>query len=185
MKSIKYFISLIIGLTASVVNAQESSSKYPMNSETKLISYAKVVQADSADKNELYQRALNWANTFYKNPTDVIREKDPAAGKIVCKHRFKITNPPNKEGFEKDAGLVMYTLTIQLKDGRYKYELSEINWKQLSYYPAERWVDTGAAGYEKEYDHYLKLTDETAKKVIADLEKGMTISTKKIKKDDW
>jgi uncharacterized protein with TBP-like fold DUF4468 len=185
MKSIKYFISLILVSAAAVANAQESSYKFPMNSETKLISYSKVVQADSIDKNELYLRAFNWANTFYKNPTDVIREKDPAGGKIVCKHRFKITNPPNKDGFEKDAGLVMYTLTIQLKDGRYKYDLTEINWKTISYYPVEKWMDTKADGYQKEYDYYLKQTDETAKKVLADLEKGMTISTKKAKKDDW
>ena len=185
MKHIKYFFLLLIVLSAAVVNAQNSSSKYPMNSETKLISYSKVVPMDSVDKNELYLRALSWANSNYKNPTDVIREKDANAGKIVCKHRFKITNPPNKEGFEKDAGLVMYTLTIQVKDQRYKYELSEINWKQLSYYPIERWMDTSAPGYEKEYDHYLKQTDEIVKKVIYNLESSMTISTKKVKKDEW
>jgi len=185
MKNIKYFISVLVISGTANVNAQESSSKYPMNSETKLISYTRVVQADSVDKNELYMRAFTWANTYYKNPTDVIREKDASAGKIVCKQRFKITNPPDKDGFEKDAGLVMYTLTILVKEGRYKYDLTEINWKQISYYPIERWMDTKAAGYEKEYDYYLKLTDTFVKKVIADLEKAMTVSTKKVKKDDW
>jgi hypothetical protein len=185
MKSINYLFSLAIILTSTIVCAQNSSSKYPMNNETKLISYSKVVPMDSIDKNELYLRALSWANSNYKNPTDVIREKDPTAGKIVCKHRFKITDPPNKDGFEKDAGLVMYTLTIQVKDGRYKYELSEINWKQLSYYPIERWMDTNAAGYDKVYDYYLKQTDETVKKVLYNLESSMTISTKKVKKDEW
>ncbi len=185
MKNIKYLFSFIVVLFCTNANAQSTSSKYPMNAETKLISYSKVVPADSVDKNELYNRALNWANTNYKNPTDVIREKDAAAGKIVCKHRFKITNPPNKDGFEKDAGLVMYTLTIQVKEGRYKYDLTDINWKQLSYYAIERWMDEKAAGYEKEYDYYLKQTDTTVKKVIADLEKAMTISTRKVKKDDW
>ncbi|MEO5570032.1 MAG: DUF4468 domain-containing protein [Bacteroidia bacterium] len=185
MKIIKYYFTLIAVSFAGFASAQDNAVKMPVNSETKLISYSKVVQADSVDKNELYMRAFNWAITFYKNPTDVIREKDPAAGKIVCKHRFKITNPPNKDGFEKDAGLVIYTLTIQVKDGRYKYDLSEINWKTISYYPIERWMDSKAAGYEKEYDYYLKLTDETAKKVLTDLETAMTVSTKKVKKDDW
>ncbi|HKR04873.1 MAG TPA: DUF4468 domain-containing protein, partial [Bacteroidia bacterium] len=147
MKSIKYFISLLM-LSASIpAIAQDSTYKMPVNTETKLISYNKVVPVDSIDKNELYQRALNWANTFYKNPTDVIREKDPAAGKIVCKHRFKITNPPRKDGFVKDAGLVIYTLSLQFKDGRYKYDLTEINWKTISYYPIEKWMDTKANGY--------------------------------------
>ncbi|MEP7169266.1 MAG: DUF4468 domain-containing protein [Bacteroidota bacterium] len=184
MKSIKYFSSLII-IVVTVAAANSQNSKLPVDSLTKLISYNKVVQADSIDRKELYMRAFTWANTFYKNPGDVIREKDAAGGKIVCKARFKLTNPPNKDGFEKDAGDVMYTLTIQLKDGRYKYELSQINWKQISYFPAERWMDTKAPGYAKEYDYYLKKTDETVKKVIADLEKGMTVSTKKVKKDDW
>lgn len=183
MKRIKYFSSVLIILISASANAQ--NSKLPLNSETKLISYSKVVQADSIDKKELYMRAFTWANTFYKNPADVIREKDAAAGKIVCKARYKITNPPNKDGFEKDAGDVMYTLTIQIKEGRYKYELSQINWKQISYFPAERWMDTKAPGYVKEYDYYLKKTDETVKKVIADFENGMTVSTKKVKKEDW
>jgi hypothetical protein len=185
MKATKYLLSLVSILIIGNVIGQVNSGKMPINAETKVVSYSKVVPVDSIDKNELYYRAFTWANTYYNNPTDVIREKEASVGRIVCKHRFKITNPPNKEGFEKDAGLVAYTLTIQTKEGRYKYDLTEINWKQISYYPIERWMDTKAAGYEKEYDYYLKLTDENVKKIIADLEKAMSVSTKKVKKDDW
>lgn len=185
MKTKKYFLPLIFVLISWNVNAQGNSDKMPVNAETKLVSYSKVIPVDSVDKNELYYRALTWASTYYNNPTDVIREKEASVGRIVCKHRFKITNPPNKDGFEKDAGLVAYTLTIQVKEGRYKYDLTEINWKQVSYYPIERWMDIKAAGYEKEYEYYLKLTDENVKKIITDLEKAMTVSTKKVKKDDW
>lgn len=184
MNRIKNLIGLFTFVTLSTAYSQ--NSKLPINPETKLVSYNKVVVVEGIDKSELFKRALNWANTFYNNPADVIREKDSVAGKIVCKPRFKISNEPDKKtGFAKDAGNVQYTLNILFKDGRYKYDLTEINWKQLSYYPIERWMDTKAPGYSKDYEYYLKQIEQTSDKTLADLEKAMLVPSKKEKKDDW
>lgn len=182
MKVIKNIITLLIFLNSVSVYAQ---NKLPVNPESKLISYNKVVATEGIDKNELFKRAINWVNTFYNNPNDVLREKDSIMGKIVCKPRFKISNEPDKTGFVKDAGNVQYTLTILFKEGRYKYDLTDINWKQLSYYPIERWLDTKAQNYSKEYPYYLKQVEANSIKTLADLEKAMTLPSKKVKKDDW
>ena len=57
--------------------------------KVELITYTKVVEVASTNKTDLYNRGFAWANKFYKNPVDVIREKDAIAGKMVCKARFK------------------------------------------------------------------------------------------------
>ena len=45
----------------------------PKNESTGLISYAGKEEVASTPKTVLYERALAWANSFYKNPADVIR----------------------------------------------------------------------------------------------------------------
>lgn len=170
----------------SVVNAQNpvASFNLPVNDETKLITYDKVVEVAETKKVDLFERAVNWINSYYKNPTDVVREKNPDAGKIVCKARFKISNEPDKTGFATDAGVVQYSLTLLFKDDKYKYGVSQINWKQLSYYPVERWMDASSPSYNKSYNWYLKQVDEQLKNILADLEKNMAVK-KKEKKEDW
>lgn len=179
-----HFLSLIV-LTISVKAQDEpTSTRFPINEETKLVTYEKVVTVEEADKNEIFERATLWANTFYKNPTDVIREKNADTGKIVCKARFKISNPPDKTGFATDAGMVQYILTLLFKENKYKYELTEINWKQLSYYAIERWMDISAPSYNPSYAFYLQQVDENVKNILADLEKALA-NKKKEKKNDW
>jgi hypothetical protein len=193
-KLISFSWLIMLATIFSSVNAQtadevtESQRPFcPIDNETKLITYDKVVtlpDLKESKKEDLYNKALAWANAFYKNPTDVIREKNQEAGKIVCKARFKIQNEKDKTGFASDAGVVQYTLTIMVKDGRYRYHISNFNWKQLSYYPIERWLDASSPSYNPSYAYYLIQVNDYAYNLIADLEKFMAMK-KKDKKDDW
>lgn len=162
-------------LTVTISKAQNTATapKMPLDDKTKLISYTKVKDVTGVSKEGLYKRALSWANTYYKNPTDVIREQDIEQGKIVCKARFKIMNPPDKKGFSTEGGVAQYTLNLQFKEGRYKYDLTEINWKQPSYYPVEKWMNVENASYKPEFDFYLQQVDDTAKEIISSLDKAM------------
>lgn len=157
----------------------------PVDPITHLITYEAVTQVQGATTEVLYKRAFDWFNSYYKNPTEVIRENDIENGKIVGKPRFRISNPPDKEGTKTDAGLVQYTITVGVKDGRFKYELTEFNWKQTSYYPLERWMDTKAQTYTPVYNHYLTQTDDYVKEMIKNLKRAM-MSDKPVKdKDNW
>lgn len=175
-------------LAAGIISKAQNTSvapKMPLDEKTKLITYTKVKEITGVSKEDLYKRALSWANTYFKNPADVIREQDIEQGKIVCKARFKVMNLPDKKGFSTEGGVVQYTLNLQFKDGRYKYDFTEFNWKQPSYYPAEKWLDTTNAYYKPEFDFYLKQVDDTAKEIIKDLDKGMRANPVTDKKDDW
>jgi hypothetical protein len=157
----------------------------PVDDESKLISYKKVTEVSGVTKAELYNRAYTWANTFYKNPANVIREKNAEEGKLVIKARYKIFDQPDKKTkVAADAGDVMYTLTIECKEGKFRYILSSFNWQQVSAFPAEKWMDTKNQYYKPDWVGYLTQTDEMAKKLTADLEKAV-ITAPKVKKDEW
>jgi hypothetical protein len=186
MRSILLIAGLAVSLTASAQKKTEPAAtpSLPVNKETGLIAYEGVMDITGASKDGLYSRAIGWAQGYYKNPVDVMREKDPVNGKLVCKARFKLYNAADKKGTITEAGDVMYTLTIQFKDGKYKYEMTNFNWMLLSVYPAERWKDTASATYKQEYAYYLQQIDDKAKEVLLALKKAMTTAPEK-KKDDW
>ncbi|MFN8154818.1 MAG: DUF4468 domain-containing protein [Bacteroidia bacterium] len=177
-------ISLLFG--TQLINAQQvqQAPKLPVDEKSGLITYTKVTEITGTTAGVLYQRALEWANKYYKNPADVIRERDSIGGQIVCKARFKIMNPADKKGVATDAGNVMYTLKIQFKDGRYRYELTEINWKQQSYYPCERWMDKTVQSYKPEFDYYLQQTDASIRETLKAMEKALSAAPA-AKKEDW
>ena len=181
-----FAISCVFIFCSSISNGQGNAvmPQLPINDETKLITYEKVVEVPETKKDDLFERAVQWVNAFYKNPGDVLREKNPNEGKLFIKARFKISNPPDKTGFATDAGVIQYSLTLLFKDNKYKYTLTGINWKQLSYYAVERWMDKNSQTYDPKYPYYLTEVDENARKILADLEQNMAVK-KKEKKEDW
>ncbi len=184
MKQI-FIATVALFFTVAGVHAQNQkvAPKMPMDATTKLITYTDVVEM-AGTKDELYGKALAWCNTYFKNPADVIREKNMEEGSILCKARYKISNPPDKKGFSTDAGVVQYTLKLAFKEGKYKYTITEINWKQTSYYPCEKWMDTTSKQWLPEFDFYLQQVNEQSKAIAKDMEKSMK-ATAVIKKDDW
>ena len=55
----------------------------------------------------------------------------------------------DKKGVESFDGMVAYTLTLNFKDGKFKYEISRIHWKQASYYDVSKWMDTKDQYYKE------------------------------------
>lgn len=163
----------------------KSTVKLPIDESTKLITYTKVIDVTNQTKDVLFDRVLTWAKGYYKNPTDVLREQNKEEGKIVCKARYKISNPPDKKGFASDAGLIQYTLTLLFKDGKIKYTLSEINWKQTSYYPCEKWMDSSSQYYKPEFEYYLEQLDTNSKEILKSLEKESTNPKAVKSNDNW
>jgi len=175
---IKLYTYLLLFLSSSLLIAQDN---YPIDKDTKLITYTEVVQ-EKGTIVELHNNAHQWAFSFYKNPYNVVKEDTP--NKILMRPRFKIMNPPDKKGVKTMAGIVLYTLEIYIKEGRYKYKLSQIEWKRASRYPIERWLDKSAPTYLKKYEFYLKQVDDEAKRVIASLKLGLKQEKKK-ENENW
>lgn len=185
-------IILLISLISLSIytDAQKKSSQvykcpsFNIDETTKLITYTEVInQAGTSD--ELFDKGLSWYNSYFKNPTNVIRKKDKVNHKIVGKARLRILNPANKKGIKTMAGIVLYTITVAFKDGKYKYTIDDIILKQTSKYPIERWLATKGPYYNPKNNFYLQQVDENMKKTIADLKKHMTKSNAANNKSDW
>lgn len=184
----KQLLSIAAVLAFSMhVSAQKTTftaPTMPVDEDSKLITYTGIVDVPATSKNELYARTLEWFNAYYKNANEVIRERDSVNLKISGKPRFRITNEPNEQGVKLDAGLVQYTIQVASKDNKAKYTITEINWKQASYFPIEKWVEQ--KDRYKQNHYYLYSTDSVMRKdVIPSLEKALKTAKKKVDKDNW
>jgi hypothetical protein len=182
------FMFIVIIAGASFIYAQKqqgAAPQLPVDSITKKITYEGVVEVKDAKAELLYKRALAWFNSHYPNPKEAIRENDSLKFKIVGKPRFKIFNPADKSGLKTDAGLVQYTITVACKDGRYRYEISEFNWKQVSYYACEKWMDTKDQYYTPAMADYLTQLDTYTKDSIKSLTDALAKDKAVKDRDNW
>lgn len=187
MKKIVVLLTVVLSGFFAVAQKNPVVAPYsvPVDSITKKITYEGVVEVKGISAKELFNRAHNWFMTFYKNPNEVIRSIDSVSFKIEGKPRFRLSNPADKEGTKTDAGITQYLITFIAKDGRFKYELTEFNWKQLSYFPSEKWLDMKSPSYTIAYNDYLQQTDKQALEVIAALKKAVTELKPVKNKDNW
>jgi len=174
------FICLLICLFGMKTSFSQNV-KMPLDSATKLITYSEVVNM-TGTKDSLYQRALKWINTTYKNPNDVTKVRDLPNGKIELIHRIKCTNTL-KDGTKADGPTIQYTLTFNFKEGRYRYTFTKFNLKAASYFPLERWLNPKDPQYNVANDPYLTQLDTEVKEIIKSIKKGMVPPI--VKKDNW
>ena len=115
----KRLLIIILMLASVSLNAQN----WPIDPTTKEINFTSVVTIDSAAKNDLFVRANEWFAKTFNDSKEVIQMSDKESGKIVGKGIFKVYF--HSFG-TKDAGYVHYTISIMVKDGRYKYSLNDL-----------------------------------------------------------
>lgn len=188
MKRILSWAFAFVVSSAALQAQAPEAPKMPVDEITQLITYTDVEEEADLNKDTIYTRALRWFKTFYKNPTEAIKKADPEARTIEGAYRFKIQRP--EAGSKKnpppmvDAGHVLYKIKIMCKDGRYKYEISNITWMQTSTYPIERWLDPKKPGYDANAPYYLKQTDDYMKALIDSLTRFIETEPVK-KKEEW
>ena len=113
---------ITILLTSFVVYSSyaQSSDNFKIIDNNLVVS--EVVQVEGKSKSALYQDALLWVNQTFNNPKTVIQTKDAELGLIVLKTRVLISN----DYYGKPSQWYNVNMTIQVKDGRYKYEITDI-----------------------------------------------------------
>ncbi|MBK7212328.1 MAG: DUF4468 domain-containing protein [Bacteroidales bacterium] len=174
-------ILLFTLITAALVRAQGTAPALPIDEDTKLITYKEVVQ-QAGTKLDLFNRAVEWINKNYKNPADVTKVRNPETGLIELIHRIELSY--DEKGVSRSAGIVDYTLRLELKEGRYRYTFTNFNLKQASRVPIEKWLDKSDKAYIPAWDNYLAQVDAYTKTLIESLKKGMEPPAVK-KSDDW
>lgn len=81
-----------------------------------IITISEVVTVENTTADEIYNSVLLWVNSTYNSPKTVIQNQDKEIGLVTIKAK-------KQEGL--GLGLE-YRLSIQAKDGRYKYTINNI-----------------------------------------------------------
>jgi hypothetical protein len=89
------------------------------------ISFSEVVIVDSTlDKNHLFSSGRSWFNNSFRDSKEVLQIQDKESGELSGKGLF--TYSPNAFALSAcTKGTIRFTVSIHVKDGRYKYVLSD------------------------------------------------------------
>jgi hypothetical protein len=105
----------------AVVPAQQPA--YPKDATTGLIDYTEAVPVEGVSKADLFTRAKLWLAGSFKSAKDVVQTEDKDAGIIVGKGY----SPISLTFFGHAVPYQLhYTLKLNFKDGKYKYELTDL-----------------------------------------------------------
>lgn len=167
------FLTLLVSALiccGSGLYGQNTAPKMPFDPETKLITYQEVVTT-SGTPLELYNRAIEWINKQYKNPADATKVRNPSSGLIEIIHRIELSR--KEKGVTVGSGIVDYSMKLEMKDGRFRYTITNFNLKDVSRQPVERWMDKDDKSYSPLWDDYLKQVDAFTLNLIESLKQGM------------
>lgn len=199
MKKIKNLMLFSSFIVFSVSNAfgQKETPRLPIDSLTNKITYSEVVSVDSLDsKQVLFSRAREWFARTYKSSIDVIQMEDKENGKIVGKALMQVFHKALGTNFP--SGYINYTISIYIKDGRYKYEVTNFHHTGQLVSGGNRIPDYGICekmikttdktmgkSHQKMYNYYLSQMDDRIEDLISDLKTFMITKAITTKKEDW
>jgi hypothetical protein len=188
MKKIVLSLMLIINSLFATAQKQEPAPTppdMPMDTTTKLITYTEVVQMPEVQAAELFKRAKKWVYIFYKNPSTVIQTMDSVNYVFEGRHTINMIKTL-KDGTKLPTNYMNYNITLNFKDGKYRYKITNINLKDLSYHPAEKLLDEkDPPTRDWDYQMLQQTDDFMQNNLIPNLKKAMTKPSNEVKTDNW
>jgi hypothetical protein len=98
-----------------------------------IVAYSGVIRIENVSKDELYQRARAWMADAFKNSKEVLQVQDKETGELIGNGIVESYIPYNNIAGKGDVGAwSSFKISIWVKDGRYKYEITDINNTSLS-----------------------------------------------------
>lgn len=176
--------------------AQKGAPVLPIDKETGRIIYTEVVPVDSATtQQELFSRGREWFAKAYKNSNKVIQLEDKENGKLLGKALMQVYD--KTLGISHESGYMNYTIALYMKNGRYKYEIT--NFHHTGQYSGQsRIPDFGVAegmintkkkvmgvSYQKTFNTCLSQMDSNMKDLISELKTHMAKSSANAKQTEW
>ncbi len=162
----------------------------PVDEKTGKVTYTEVVQLDSSvTKSQIYTTAREWIATTFKSAKNVIQMDDKESGKIIAKGNLQLVgivmHSLLRNGNSQCMGHMNFTLSIQAKDGRYKYILTDFVRESVSTgYPPTAIENVMASGLRKAVKEAIIVqTGEKARSLIVRLKDKMKTSS--TGEDDW
>lgn len=174
------FLAITMFNYSTAQEATVAIPDFPTEEETGKIHYERVIQTPGK-ASELFAKAEDWVEEFYKNGTSAVHEKKE--GEIVLKPRFRVMGS-DEEGNPYPGPTIQYTASLKFKDGRFKLDITRIIKRAASYYGVERMIeDAEESGKQRDVDFLVQI-DDYFLDLIDNLEEYMTTSQEE-KKEAW
>ncbi|MDN4164875.1 DUF4468 domain-containing protein [Cytophagales bacterium LB-30] len=178
-------IIFLILFYTNTINAQEKLLDI-LPLEDGRVTYSGVVQVNDVSRSQLYNNAKRWFIDTYTSGKDVIQLDDKESGEIIGKGYFEEVWMVT--AYSGQNVNVWQTIKVQMKDGRYRYEITDFRMKYIvpaSNYtrateidlPIEEWNK----GRDKNNAKFYPKIDSHVQDMISSLEKVMKSS----EGDDW
>ena len=173
MRKISLLAILVLTLLSAFPQKNKNLEKpdLPIDEKTQTVTYKEVVQQEGTPQ-ELFDRAMDWVKSYYKNTNEVIKSQDRESGIIELRSSVRIYGT-QKDGSKHMRNIVYYKCKIECRDKRYRYVISDFTEKATAVSPIEVWFDTENPKWEPAHFEYLKQIDEQVKEIIASMKNGM------------
>lgn len=119
----KTIIQLVLIFFISTQYTYCQLEKFPFDSTTHKVTYQGVIDIANINKDQLYDRAMSWATKTFVSTKSVVDYSDKASGRIVLKPILPYKYSMLMRVF--NIGHWEYTFTILVKDGKYKYIITD------------------------------------------------------------
>ncbi len=116
----RQFLIFMLCLFLPLISLAETVDNFIVKNGDVIIT--EIVKVDGKSQNAIYKDALLWVNEVFNNPKTVIQTKEADLGLITLKTIVIISY----DYYGKPSQWYSINLSIQAKDGRYKYEISDI-----------------------------------------------------------
>ena len=154
------------------------------------LSFTAVVQVEGVSQAELFVRAQAWFATTFKCGKCVMQTADKEAGQVIGRGAYEYASATFLSS-KAISGWVTYTVKVFVKDGRYKYEITDFmhegsptasqygSYPPFSFglvttdenYPDIKYCTKGICG--KNWEKLKKDSEAQAKSLIESLAKAM------------
>jgi hypothetical protein len=140
---------------------------------THKLTYTEVTEVAGAPQSELYDRARRWFDFQYAYATDVALSEHEEEGELRIQSELPLKVSPGS------SGVVRYTFTLSVKEGKYRYLITDFTF---------RYPDRQPLAFEDPRMHpQMKIffkTDERVQLLLAGLHQKM-IRKVTAQMDDW
>lgn len=189
-----FILSFFLSMSFGVALAQkESTPDLPIDKETGKITFTEVVELDEKlTQDEVYSKAREWFAKAYNSSNNAIQMDDRENGKIVGKALMEVYH--KSLGTMHPSGQISYTISIYMKDGRYKYEITDLyhtsngSSSGISGGPCEGMINTKektmGMSHQKFYNQYLNQMNTNIQDLTKDLTEFMALNVTS-ENDDW
>ena len=112
MKKVYHLVLFIILFSTISVSGQDK------------LNFTEVIAVDSTSRDQLYDRAKTWFVITFISANDVLQMDDAEDGQIIAQAIMNYNSTLFNSG-QQTNGIIRYSVKIFLKEGRYKYEITD------------------------------------------------------------